>query len=313
MVEGRTDAPDLSVIITCHFEEQSIDEFHDRLDRVLGSLGRSYEIVFVNDGSTDGTLRKLHGIFQTNPRVHAVVDLFRNSGQQAAITAGMERARGKAMLLMDSDLQLAPEEIPMLVATYDKGYDIVSGYRANRRDSFFRRVPSSLANVIMRKASRSSFRDFGCTFKIYNATLVRACGLGSHHIMSNVELARMSERRAEVAVTHHPRKYGRSGFTFAKLWRYNADNLVILSQRPFQLLGALCLAVAALFTVRVVSGFFWPGRILGEVTNGLVLNAIVIGLLVTLAVLSVIGEFTIRTFMTSQRLPAYIVRDVLTR
>jgi glycosyltransferase involved in cell wall biosynthesis len=305
--------PELSALITCYNEENSIDEFHARLSAALNALGRPYEIVFVNDGSADRTFEKLCRILERDPQVSAVADMFRNAGQQAAITAAMSEARGRAFLLMDSDLQLSPEEIPLLVARYDQGYDVVSGARSNRKDSLLRIVPSKLANIIMRKATQSEFRDFGCTFKIYNANLVRAFDYGPHRLFSNIDLIARAGRRCEVPVTHRPRKYGKSGWTFRKLIKYNTDNLVSLSERPFQILAGLCLIFAALFCLRILLGYLVPIHILGSISNGLLLNAIVISLLMTLAVLCMIGEFAIRAFLIGRNLPLYVVRELRRR
>jgi glycosyltransferase involved in cell wall biosynthesis len=306
-------APEFSALIACYYEERSIEEFHARLSLALRSLGRSFEIVFVNDGSTDRTFEKLSGIFARDPHVSAIVDLFRNAGQAAAITAAIPEARGRAILLLDSDLQLAPEEIPLLVAEYDKGYDVVSGARVNRQDSWLRIIPSTLANVIMRTATESAFRDFGCTFKIYNAELVRAFGYGPHRLFSTVDVIARAGRRKEVPVTHLPRKYGKSGWTFRKLLKYNSDNLVSLSERPFQHLAALCLVAAVLFSIRILLGNVLPFRLLGSVSNGLLLNAILISLLVMVGVMCMIGEFAIRSFLLGRNLPLYIIREVRRR
>ena len=310
---GPTLAPEFSVLITCYNEEHSIEEFHARLSLAMNGLGRPYEIVFVNDGSADRTFNKLAGIFERDPRVSAIMDMFRNAGQQAAITAAICEARGRGILIMDSDLQLAPEEIPLLVAEYDKGYDVVSGARASRKDSWFRIIPSKLANVIMRKATQSEFSDFGCTFKIYDARLVRAFGYGPHRLFSNVDLIARAGRRCEVPITHYPRKYGESGWTFRKLIKYNTDNLVSLSERPFQILAALCLIFAALFCARILLGYVFPIRIMGSISNGLLLNAIVISLLIIVGILCVIGEFAIRAFLIGRHLPLYVVRQIRRR
>ncbi len=308
MHDERT-APDFSVLITCYFEENSIEEFHARLSAALMTLGRPHEIIMVNDGSTDATFEKLKAIFTRDPNVRVVMDLFKNAGQQAAITAAITEARGKAIVLMDSDLQLDPADLPLLVAEYDKGYDVVSGYRANRRDSFWRVVPSRLANIIMRRASQSAFRDFGCTFKIYNAKIVRAFEYGPFHVFSNVDLIAKAQRCREVPVTHFPRKYGASGWTFRKLWAYNMDNLMKMLQRPFQWLAAACVFASVLFLLRILAGVFVDFRVLDQVTTGLILNALAFALLVLLAVLSLIGEFTIRNFISLRKDPAYIVRE----
>ena len=306
-------APEFSALIACYYEERSIEEFHERLSKALRALGRPFEMIFVNDGSTDRTFEKLKEIFERDPDVSVIMDLFGNAGQAAAITAAIPEARGRAILLLDSDLQLAPEELPRLVAEYDQGYDVVSGARVNRKDSWLRIIPSRLANAIMRKATQSAFRDFGCTFKIYNAELVRAFEYGPHRMFSNVDLIARAGRRCEVPVTHFPRKYGKSGWTFRKLLKYNSDNLVSLSERPFQNLAALCLAVAVLFSLRILLGYLFPFRILGSVSTGLLLNAILISLLITVGVMCMIGEFAIRSFLIGRNLPLYIVREVRRR
>lgn len=313
MTSAAPAAPEFSALITCYFEERSIEEFHARLAKALRSLGRSFEIIFVNDGSTDRTFEKLGEIFERDPAVSVIVDLYRNAGQLAAITAALCEARGRAILLMDSDLQLAPEELPLLVAEHDKGFDVVSGARVNRKDSWLRIVPSKLANIIMRKATRSEFRDFGCTFKIYDGRLLRAFDYGPHHLFSTVDTIARAGRRREVPVTHYPRKYGKSGWTFQKLLKFNSDNLVSLSERPFQILAGLCLTIALLFSVRIVLGYIFPFRFLAAVSNGLLLNAMLISLLITVGVLCMIGEFAIRAFLIGRHLPFYVVRQVRRR
>lgn len=306
-------APEFSVLVTCHYEEQSIEEFYSRLSATMESLGRSYEIIMVNDGSTDKTFEKLKKIFQRDPKVSAVIDFFKNAGQQAAVTAAMCQARGNAFMFMDSDLQLAPEEIPLLAQEYDRGFDVVSGYREKREDSLLRIIPSRIANMIMRKASQSTFRDFGCTFKLFNAKLVRALEPGPFHVFSNIDAISKAGRCREVPVTHYPRKYGKSGYTFRKLWKYNMDNIVIMTERPFQILAFISFVFAFLFGVRVVVDYFTPFKILGKVSTGLLLNAIVISSFVLVAILCMIGEFTVRSFIASRHLPKYIIREILER
>jgi glycosyltransferase involved in cell wall biosynthesis len=304
---------EFSVLITCYYEENSIDEFYRRLSATLESLNRSYEIIFVNDGSRDGTWKKLKAIFAKDPNVHAVLDLFKNSGQLAAGTAAVNESRGSALVFIDSDLQLAPEDLPSLVAEYDRGFDLVTGYRKNRKDSLFRIVPSLLANVIMRRVSHSKVRDFGCTFKIFNGLAVRAFHFGPWHVMSFVDVISKIDRIAEVPVTHYPRRYGKSGWTFTKLMKYNTDNLVTLSERPFQLSALLCLGAVLLLAARILLYRFYPFIILKSVSNGLLLNAILVALLVNVALLSFAGEFAIRSFFAHRAVPQYIAREKLSR
>lgn len=302
--------PELSLIVTCYFEEQSIDEFYTRLRAAAESLGRSYEIVMVNDGSTDGTWEKLKSFFERDASVTTVIDFYRNAGQVNAMTAGLTHARGKALVFMDSDLQLDPEELPLLVAEFDKGYEIVSGVRKQRSDPLLRRLPSLLANVVMRRVARHKLTDFGCTFKIYEARLVRAFEFGPFKPWRTAFVFARAGRCKEVPVTHHARRYGESGWTWRSLFAFYMDHLVGLSERPFQLLSGLCLFVAGLLLLRIALSWTLDVSILPTVTSGMLLNAIAFSLLLTLGVLSAVGEYVIRSFLMTLRYPAYVIREI---
>lgn len=305
-----SEAPELSIVITCYFEEDSIDEFYTRLSAAAESLGRSYELILVNDGSTDSTYSKHLGFFEEDPNLTTVIDLFRNAGQTAAMTAGLTHARGKAIVFMDSDLQLDPEQLPMLVDKFDEGYDIVSGTRANRRDSLLRRVSSRLANFVMRRVARHEISDFGCTFKIYDAALIRAFEFGPFKPWRTAYVFARAQRCVEVEVAHHERRYGSSGWTLRSLFSFFMDHLVGLSERPFQALSLGSFAVAVVIAVRILTSWAVPIQILSDVTPGMILNAILLNLLIVIAVLSVIGEYVLRNFLALQRYPAYIIRDI---
>lgn len=302
--------PEFSVIITCYFEENSIDEFHKRLSSALESLDRTSEIIFVNDGSTDETWNKLKKIYDNDSRVTAVIDLFRNSGQLAAMTAGIEHARGGHFIFMDSDLQLDPEELPKLVNEFNKGYDIVSGCRKTRHDPLLRIVSSKVANIVVKKVSGHKVTDLGCTFKIYNGKLIRAFNFGPMKKMQTAYVYSKARTYLEVPVTHHPRKYGKSGWTFKNLFAFHMDNLVGISRRPFQLLSFLCIIFSALLFLRLLAAWIVHFKILPEITTGLLLNVILIHLLMTFAVLSLIGEYVIRNFISLQAYPIYVVRKI---
>lgn len=302
-------APEFSVIITCYFEEESIDEFYGRLASTLRESGVSYEIVFVNDGSTDGTFERLKAIYEKDPNVTTIIDLIRNAGQLGAMTAGIANARGEHFVFMDSDLQLSPEELPLLLAEFKKGIDIVSGYRKDRKDPLTRRLSSKVANLIMRKVSGHSISDFGCTFKIYNGKLIRAFQFGPFRRFQTAYVYSKARTTSEIPVTHKTRKYGQSGWTFLKLSSFLMDNVVGMSRRPFQLLSLLCLAGAGVFGLRVVFAWLRPFSILPEITTGLILNVLIAHLLVTVAILSAIGEYVIRNFTYLQAYPVYIIRE----
>ena len=304
---------DFSVVISCYFEEKSIDIFYDRLSQTLKSTGRSYEIIFINDGSTDKTFEKLCNIFDADKHVTAVIDLFKNTGQANAKTPGVMIAQGKAMVSIDSDLQLDPEELPLLIKEYDKGNDIVTGYRKERKDSFLRTFPSKIANFIMRKASRTNLKDFGCGFNIYNMKLVRGFQFGPFKPWRIVPVLSKAGRISEVAVSHHERRFGQSGWTLKKLFDYNMENMVHLSERPFQILGILCFFLAFLFAARLFLETLFPIQILPRVTTGLLLNVLIMGILSIIAILALIGEFIIRNFIKLENYPSFIIRELFTR
>ena len=302
--------PDFSLIVTSYFEEKSLEEFYTRLRAAGESLGRSYEIVMVNDGSTDRTFAMMKEYYDRDSRVTTVIDLYRNAGQVNAMTAGLCHARGKAIVFMDSDLQLDPEELPMLVAEYDKGYDIVSGYRTDRKDSILRRASSQLANAVMRKVARHDLSDFGCTYKIYDAALIRAFEFGPFKTWRTAYVFSRAQKCKEIPVSHHERKYGASGWTFRKLFGFYMDHLVGITERPFQLISLLTFALACLFGLRILFAWTIPGSILSVVTPGMILNAVAFSFLVLLSVLSAIGEYVMRSYLISQRYPSYVVRTI---
>src|SRR5579884_2651105 len=170
-------APDLSIVIPLYDEEATVAELHQRLTAVLTSLDLSYEIVFVDDGSRDGTYFTASAIGATDPTV-VLIKLARNYGQTAALAAGFDRARGRVIVAMDGDLQHAPEDLPRLLDKLDEGYDVVSGWRERRVDSYWtRRLPSRIANWLIAKLSGVALHDFGTTFKAYRASVIKSIDL----------------------------------------------------------------------------------------------------------------------------------------
>lgn len=302
--------PEFSAIICCYYEEQSIEEFHARLNNTLKNSGRSYEIIMVNDGSKDKTFDKLKDIYAKDPNVTTIINLFRNSGQLAAMTAGINQARGEHYIFIDSDLQLDPEEMPLLLKEFDDGYDVVSGCRKNRKDSMIRRLSSRFANLVVKKVSGHMITDFGCTFKIYNGKLIRAFELGPYKTLQTAYIYSRAQTLKEVPISHHVRRYGKSGWTFKKLFSFHMDNVVGLSRRPFQWLSATCLFFAFLFFLRVLLSWVLPFSILKEITQGLILNVQIFILLCLLAVLAAVGEYVIRNFIYLQKYPFYIIREM---
>lgn len=311
--ESPATLPSLSVVISCYFEEKSIDEFYSRLAKTLKSCGWTYEMIFVNDGSTDATFTKLKEIFSKDPSVSTIINLFKNSGQTAGITAGISEAAGRYVVLIDSDLQLDPEQLPELLVEAESGADVVTGYRALRHDSAYRKLVSKIGNFIMRRVSRANLRDFGCTFKIYRAGLLRGLHYGPNKIFQTVEVIGHAQTVREVPVNHHPRRYGTSGWTFWRLFELNLENLLYAPGRPFQVIMLLTVVLGLLLGIRVSLSFVLDFSILTTITNGLLLHAIIVALLAQVSILSLVGELVIRSFQRLQGSPRYIVREMYRR
>ncbi len=305
--------PYISAVITCLNEENTIEDFIGSLVQALEQTGVDFEIILVNDGSTDRTFGVIEGLVSRQPRVRVGLDLMRNAGQAAAITSGLDEVKGAYVLMMDSDFQLIPDDIGGLVTAAKAGADVVNGYRLHRRDPLARRLPSWLANWVMRRLSGIHLRDFGCTFRLVNYRLIAAFRLGPEKVLSIPLLVSRAGRVAEVPVRHSTRRQGKSGWTFGKLWRYNADNVVILSEPVFQFTCLGSLVVAFLLVMRVALDPLLHWSLLGPVSNGLILNAVVAAALVVVGLLCVVGEFVVRCHRSVLARPAYVVRHRVSR
>lgn len=305
--------PYISAVITCLNEESTIERFIGSLVQSMDHAGVEYEIIVVNDGSSDRTFAAIERLLQSQPRVKAGLDLMKNAGQAAAITAGLEEADGLYVLMMDSDFQLAPDDVGRLITAAQAGADMVNGYRLNRRDPLTRKLPSLLANGVMRRMSGVRLRDFGCTFRLVNRRLIEAFKLGPEKVLSIPLLVSRAGRITEVPVSHSSRVHGKSGWTFEKLWRYNADNLVVLAEPIFQWSGLGALLLAGLLMLRVILDPLLHWSLLGSVSNGLILNAVCAAALATTGLLCIVGEFVVRCHRSVLARPAYVVRHRILR
>lgn len=301
------------MVICCYFEEQSLPEFYGRLKASLEGLGRSYEIVLVNDGSTDGTFQRMRGYFETDTSVRAAIDFFRNSGHAAAITAGLCECSGKNLVLIDSDLQLDPEDLTHLVSTFDQGFDVVSGKRLQRNDALWRRWGSVVHNMLVRHKTGLPFTDFGCTFKIINADLVRAFGYGPFNPVRQVATLCQASRVCEVPVAHHPRKYGRSGWTLIKFAGYININLLPDLAKPLRWGGTCALAFAVLFTAHAVAQWQIPFGDTASIPMHTILGMLTTELLATLGSLFILASMMLSRTSRPRDTPAYIIREALRR
>jgi glycosyltransferase involved in cell wall biosynthesis len=243
--QKRARGLDLSIVVPLFNESGTFDELHRRLTAVLLVLGLDAEIIYVDDGSTDGTRETLAAVDGRDPRVR-VVTLARNYGQTAALAAGFDAAAGAVIVAMDGDLQHAPEEIPTLLAKLDDGYDIVSGWREQRVDNLWtRRLPSKMANWLMAKLSGVALHDFGTTFKAYRAPVIKRIRLyGDLHRFIPALASWGGARIAEVPIANIPRPQSQSHYGLSRTWRVMADLITVrfllkYVNRPLHLFGPL--------------------------------------------------------------------------
>jgi len=218
----------VSVVIPAYNEEENLPVLYERLRTVLEKLEGDYEIIFVDDGSTDGSFDVLRDLARRDERVK-VIRFRRNYGQTAAMYAGFEHATGEVIVTMDADLQNDPEDIPRLLKKLEEGYDIVSGWRKDRKDPFLsRRLPSKIANWIISKVTGVELHDYGCTLKAYRSEIAKRYRLyGDMHRFLPALARRFGAKITEIPVRHHPRLYGRSKYGIGRTVRVILDIFLV--------------------------------------------------------------------------------------
>ena len=298
---------ELSIVVTLFDEAATLDELYRRTVAALDPLGRSFELIFVDDGSRDGTFATLERLHSADPRVRAV-RFKRNFGQHPAMHAGLSRARGEILVTMDGDLQNAPEDIPKLVAAVDSGYDVASGRRTARRDSWGRTLPSRLINGMLRRFTGVNISDFGCAFNGYRREAVTPM-LGAIGKQKFTKALVLSGGASVVEVdVGHTARVGASRYSPLRLTRLALHVLAGFWPQPIQQigvwLGALCsLAAAGLAAYGVV---FWighdnfPGPLFGGV-------AVLVVLGVQGFILALIGEYLGRIQRDVEGRPLYVI------
>ncbi len=224
----RAGRPDLSLVIPIYNEYENLLPLHASIRRALEPTSYSYEILYIDDGSTDGGRRLLREIAKEDPKVQ-VLELRSNAGQTAAMAAGFDACRGRYVVTMDGDLQNDPADIPRVLARLEQGYDVVCGWRRDRRDkAFTRRFPSWVANRLISAFTGARIHDTGCTLKAYRAWVVRKLHLYSDmHRFIPALAAGSGARVTELPVRHHPRRYGRSKYGIGRILRVLTDLLVL--------------------------------------------------------------------------------------
>jgi glycosyltransferase involved in cell wall biosynthesis len=248
-------APELSVVVPLYNEEDSLRPLYTAITSSLEPLGISFEIVFVDDGSSDGTVRLADEIARADPRV-CLVKFRRNYGQTPAMAAGIAEARGEVIVTMDGDLQNDPADIAELLRKIDEGYDIVVGWRHERQDKLLsRKIPSRIANRLIAKVTGVPIKDNGCSLKAYRAALIKKIPLYSEmHRFIPAMASIAGPKIAEIKVRHHARRYGKSKYGLSRIYKVLLDLMVIktvasFTARPMLWFGMLSLPMLAIAAI----------------------------------------------------------------
>ena len=219
---------DVSVVIPIFNELDNLGPLHEQLDQVLSKLRHAYEILFIDDGSTDGSVERLREIAQRDARVK-VVCFRRNFGQTAAMQAGLQMAAGDVIVTMDGDLQNDPNDIPVMLEKLDEGFDLVHGWRKHRQDAWLnRKLPSKIANWLISKVTRFPIHDLGCTLKVMRREIARELELyGEMHRFIPILAHARGARCAEVVTKHHPRRHGKTKYGIGRTSRVILDLITV--------------------------------------------------------------------------------------
>jgi glycosyltransferase involved in cell wall biosynthesis len=309
---------DVSLVIPCLNEEESVDELIDEVMRVMGATDHTFELVLVDDGSQDGTWAKLEAHAGEDERIR-IVRLRRNFGQTAALVAGIDHSRGAVIVPMDGDLQNDPHSIPDLLAKMDEGYDVVSGWRRHRRDAFFtRKLPSQLANRLISWVSGVHLHDYGCTMKAYRREVLEPVHLyGEMHRFIPIYASWAGAKVTEIPVAHRARKYGRSKYGISRTFKVLLDLLVVkflgsYGTKPIYFFGGLGLLLLA--TGFAAGGVTIYQKIAQDVwvhRNPILSIAVFLcSLGVQSLFLGLLAEIGIRTYHESQSRPIYVIREM---
>ena len=313
----------ISLVIPIHNEVPAILPLYDRLTRVMERLAAPYEIIFVDDASTDRSFELLSNLVETDVRLK-VVRLRRNFGQTAALAAGFDHAEGGVIVSMDGDLQHDPEDIPALLEKIDEGYDIASGWRKNRLDNAItRKFPSRVANWLMAKASGVDLRDFGTTFKAYRAEILKDINLyGELHRFIPALASFYGARVAEVPIRNSPRIGGGSHYGIGRTVRVLFDIITIkfllnYMTRPMHFFGTL--GLAGLFCGGGILGWLafkklmWGEELVMQHGPLMLTGALLLLTGVLMFMAGLIGELLMRTYFESQGRRIYAVREIRTQ
>ncbi len=311
--------PELSIVIPLYNEVDNVPPLYDELTAALHAVGRPYEVIVVDDGSRDESFARLRAIHEVDARWR-VVRFRRNFGQAAGFAAGFAAARAPVVITLDADLQNDPQDIPKLLAKIEEGYDIVSGWRMERKEPFLtRRLPSMMANRLISGTTNVVLHDYGCSLKAYRREVVKNIRLyGELHRFIPALASWMGVNVAEVPVNDRKRRFGKSKYGISRTFRVFLDLITVrfflaYATRPLHVFGGLGLASVG---VGMLMGLYltFVKLVLGENigTRPLLLLAVMLVILgVQMISMGLLGEMIMRTYYESQNKPIYAIREVL--
>ena len=312
--------PEISVVLPMRNEALSVAQLYSELTTTLEAFGRPYEILAIEDGSTDDTFARLAAL-QAQDRRLRVIRFRRNFGQTAAFAAGFAHARGRYIVTSDADLQNDPADIPRMIERAEaSGVDIVAGWRRRRKDPFLsRRLPSMIANWVISHATGVKLHDYGCSLKVFRAEIVKPMKLyGEMHRFLPAIASEFGVTIDEQPVNHRPRRYGKSNYGISRTFRVLLDLLTVkflisYSTRPLQIFGMFGLAMGTLGTL--VCAWLAYLRLFGNESLSdrplLLFGILLIFTGLQLVTLGLLAEMQARTYHESQNKPVYVIRDML--
>ncbi|MFT5260350.1 MAG: glycosyltransferase involved in cell wall biosynthesis [Saprospiraceae bacterium] len=312
---------DISVVLPVYNEEDNIVEMHAEIDAAMKSMGKSYEIIFVDDGSKDETLARLVSVQEQDPNT-VVVEFRRNFGQTAAMAAGFDFARGEIIITMDADRQNDPLDIPKLVDKINEGYDLVSGWRHQRQDGLWLRlIPSKIANKLISKTTDVKLNDYGCSLKAFRWEVAKQLSMyGEMHRFIPAIASWIGVKIAEVKVNHRARVAGVSKYGISRTFRVILDLMTVkflmhYSQRPLQFFGAIGMvstSIGLLIGLTLSFQKIFMGLSIGD-RPILLLAVLLVFIGLQFITAGLVAEMITRTYHESQDKPIYNVRNIFRR
>jgi glycosyltransferase involved in cell wall biosynthesis len=310
---------DLSIVIPVYNETESLELLHQTLTEAMSTISVKWEVLYVDDGSSDGSVGKLQEIYKKDQEHVVVVEFRRNFGQTTAILAGIDHAKGDVITFLDADLQNDPADIPMMLEKLNEGYDVISGWRKNREDNAItRNLPSHMANWLISNVTGVHLHDYGCTLKAYRREVITGFKLyGEMHRFIPVYANSVGAKILEVPVRHHARKFGASKYGLERTIKVVLDLIAVqfltkASKKPIYLFGG---GGAVLLIASIIGFLFLLVRKLFFQVDILTSPIFIISTLAAMSsfqaiLMGLIAELLVRTYHESQQKPTYTIRTI---